>query len=328
MKFTSLGTTGLKVSQLGFGTYVFDNNIWRHDISDEEAIELMTYANSQGVNYFNSSLYYGSGKCEELLGKAIKEMKREDVVVCTKVGSHKDIRPLDNSPEFILKSTENILKRMDLDYIDVFLIHGPDPKTPLKESIGVLNMLKETNIVKHIGLSNHSLEQIKEAQQYGNIEVLEFYYSLLTQNGIARGNDELRNYCLDNNIAMTTFRSIERGILSDLFPDDETILHMNELYESPYQNPVNRTKLAELIKKLKHLAKSNDMTLAQLAIAWSLQEGQTDISLIGMSDKLQIDENVKATELVLNERLVTELNELVSNYSFDRDGVMNTTRKV
>ena len=106
MKFTSLGTTGLKVSQLGFGTYVFDNNIWRHDISDEEAIELMTYANSQGVNYFNSSLYYGSGKCEELLGKAIKEMKREDVVVCTKVGSHKDIRPLDNSPEFILKSTE------------------------------------------------------------------------------------------------------------------------------------------------------------------------------------------------------------------------------
>jgi len=288
-------------NRVGFGTFPFDEEVWG-PITEIEAIDILRESYERGVSYFNSAYYYGKGRCEEILGKAVKKMDRDRVIIATKVGA--EFGEFSLSKQRINKSIESILRRMKLEYIDTLILHRPDEETPLEETMGAILSLKVKGLIKSIGLSNFPVNLAAKALKIAPVEVFEFYFSLLNQK---EGNKILK-FCKENEITATPYKVIERGILTDSFSlDNDYVIKLNQKYENPYTFPENLQKTESLVLKLRKLAKQKGLTLAQLAIAWALNQGEKIIPLIGVRNKIHLLEDLKATDVKLSEEDLKDL---------------------
>ncbi|WP_332604045.1 aldo/keto reductase, partial [Bacillus sp. S1(2024)] len=144
---------------------------------------LVREAIRNGVTMLDTAYIYGIGRSEELIGEVLREFNREDVVIATKAAHRKQGNDFvfDNSPEFLKKSVDESLKRLNTDYIDLFYIHFPDEHTPKDEAVNALNEMKKAGKIRSIGVSNFSLEQLKEANKDGLVDVLQGEYNLLNR---------------------------------------------------------------------------------------------------------------------------------------------------
>lgn len=285
-----------KIFPIGIGTFPFDEEVWG-PISEKKAIDILVHANELGVNYFNSAWYYGKGRCEKILGKAVAKMDREQVVVSTKVGT--EFPSLGQSPKGVKKSIDSILSRMDLDYIDVLLLHFPDKNTPIEKSMEALMKLKQRGLIRHIGLSQHTLDDIESARKIGDIEVLEYHLSLLVRDD----NQEILHYAYRNEILMTVFKAIERGVLTNAFlsNDQKMIVDLNRSYGMSSLDDSNLSKTQELVENFKTIAGDLNITVAQLAIAWTLHQKGVTCALVGIRDVKHLEEDVKAVNVKLSQ---------------------------
>lgn len=176
MKKTRIGRTDLFVNPIGLGANAIGgHNIYQH-IDEDVSKEIVHTAVNNGLNFIDTAYFYGLGRSEELIGAVMKEHgNRGDFVIASKASYtfiDGDIVH-NNSPSFLVKSVEESLKRLQTDYIDLFYIHFPDEKTPKNEAVGALKKLKDEGKIRAIGVSNFSLEQLKEANQDGYIDVLQ-----------------------------------------------------------------------------------------------------------------------------------------------------------
>lgn len=200
---------GKKISPLGLGTYGVGGRNSADSTHDSEHVEAVKFAIENGINFIDTAEMYSAGHSEELVGRAIKSFPREDVFVTTKVWNdhlkHDDL----------IKAAKASLKRLDTDYIDLYLIHWPNPKVPIKESIKAMEELADQGLVRSIGVSNFSVKQVSEAIESASkykIEANQIQYSLASRDC----ENDVVPFCEKNGVKIIAYTPINRGKLDSV----------------------------------------------------------------------------------------------------------------
>lgn len=291
-----IGKTGLFVSPVGLGTNAVGGHNLFPNLSDETGKDIVRTALNNGIDFLDTAYIYGQGRSEELIGEVLKENgNRHDIVLATK-GAHKLVDGqivTDNSPSFLRETVENSLRRLQTDYIDLFYIHFPDEDTPKEEAVGTLHRLKEEGKIRAIGVSNFTLEQLKEGNQDGYIEVLQSGYNLLKRDA----EHDLLPYTLEHNISFIPYFPLASGLLTGKFDKNSTFedgRSKNPLFqgETFIQN-------LEKIEHLRELANDKKVEVSNVVLAWYLAQGAIDVIIPGAKKPEQVLANIKTLDVQL-----------------------------
>jgi aryl-alcohol dehydrogenase-like predicted oxidoreductase len=313
-----LGFSGLQVSEICFGVMTFTGQIgWTHlgNTHQEEANRLVDIALDMGVNFFDTADIYSEGISEEMLGKALHG-KRNRAVVTTKGGfKMKDgINGDGHSRLRLFEACEASLKRLDTDYIDLYLIHSYDFTTPFEEFLSALNDLVREGKVRYIGVSNFFAWQMMKAHAicekngWNKIINLQAYYSLL-------GRDleyELMPFCAENGVGITIWSPLHGGILSGKYRNMDKWPEGTRLKAPGHHLPYNTKKGEKILDTLAEIAISKNITMSQLALKYLLYKPAVSSVVIGARDEGQLKENIKASEVTITPDEMQLLDEVSS----------------
>ncbi|MBI4384672.1 MAG: aldo/keto reductase, partial [Nitrospinae bacterium] len=247
-----------------------------------------------GINFFDTAPVYGFGRSEELLGKALKPV-RDKVVLATKCGLRWDKEQLgairkDSSRKSILEEVDLSLKRLQTDRIDLYQVHWPDANTPQRETMETLLELQGQGKIRHIGVSNYSLEQIKECLGYARIVSLQPEYSLL-QRSIEK---EIVPFLLQNRIGIIAYSPLASGVLTGKYDKNAKF---NDWRSKGIIGQFTGDGFAANVAKverLKDVARDEGRACAQLAINWVVRRPGVASALVGVKNAGQMEDNVKA----------------------------------
>jgi aryl-alcohol dehydrogenase-like predicted oxidoreductase len=273
-------------------------------ISEEDSEHMIVKALELGVNFFDTAYYYGFGHSEEVIGEVLKKSNARHKVLLATKGAHRiegSEIVVDNSPKFLEEEVYKSLKRLQTDYIDLYYIHFPDESTPKYEAVGALQRLREKGIIREIGVSNFSLEQLEEANRDGYIDVVQDEYNLLTR----EKEEKFIPYLRKHSIGFIPYFPLAAGLLTGKYTKDTVIP------ERRLKNPNFSTKYLENLRKievLKHLAKEKDCQVYQLVLAWYLETDFIDAIIPGAKNAHQIIENQKTKEVTLSKKEFDEIN--------------------
>lgn len=209
MEYKKIGNTRIPV--LGIGTWRMGGDTSHHDTSmDEEWVHAIKKAIELGMTHIDTAEVYGMGHAEELVAEAIKGIPREKLFITTKV-SWEHLKH-----DEVIAACKGSLKRLETDYVDLYLVHAPDDSVPIDDTMSAMNSLKDQGLIRYIGVSNFSVEQLKAAQRHAEIVNNQIEYNLLARNkGMFSTNmeSEIIPYCQKNGILITAFRPLAKGDL-------------------------------------------------------------------------------------------------------------------
>ncbi|MDN6639646.1 MAG: aldo/keto reductase [Tetragenococcus sp.] len=289
-----LGNSGLTINPIGFGANAIGGHNLYPNLDENENKKLLKYVIDSGIDFLDTAYAYGLGRSEELIGEVVKELgNREQLVIATKGAQNGD--EIDNSPEFLKKTVHESLKRLQTDYIDLFYIHFPDDNTPKDEAVQALKELKDEGLIRSIGVSNFSLEQLKEANKNGDVDVFEGYYNLLHR----EPEKELFPYLRENHISFVPYFPFQSGLLTGKYKGNETF---SEGDLRGGQEDFQGDKFQENIKKvdqLKKIAAAKDTNVANIVLAFYLQIDVIDTVIPGAKQEEQVDSNLKTLDVSL-----------------------------
>lgn len=329
MKYNILGNTGLKVSELCLGTMTFGGKgYWTAigQLPQEPVDEIVKRAVEGGINFIDTANVYSEGLSEEMTGKAIRNLglKRDDLVIATKVRGKMGEGPNNTglTRKHILQQAEESLQRLQIDYIDLYQIHGYDPLTPLEETLRALDDLVTSGKVRYIGCSNLATWQLMKALSYSTYKDISKFVSLQAYYTIA-GRDlerELIPLLNDQKVGLMVWSPLAGGLLSGKYgrniegPEDSRRVN----FDFP---PVNKEKAYDIIEVMQSIAQEKQSTVAQIALAWLLHQPAVTSVIIGAKKIEQLDDNLKAIEVKLSAEELQRLDE-VSKLSPEYPGWM------
>lgn len=299
MRYKQFGNTGLKVSELSLGTWAYGGDFWGK-VDDQNSIDTIKKAIELGVNLIDTAPAYGTGHSEEVVGKAIKG-HRDELVITTKCGILP--RHPDGSinkclkPESLFKEIDASLKRLDIDVIDVYLLHWPDVNTPLEETAEAMAKIKASGKIKHFGVSNFDIEQIETIEKYLPVEVFEPHYSILFRDRV-----DIMKYCEKRGIATMVYGGLAGGLLTGKFkeiPKFEEGDKRANFY--PFFQEPEWSKVQTFLGKLTEIADGYNRPLSQLAINYLAQKSYVNNVIIGAKRPDQMEENAKTMEWKLSD---------------------------
>lgn len=309
MRMRRLGNSGLFVSELSFGAMTFGgtDGIWGQvgRLGQDEADMLVQAALKAGINLFDTANVYANGRSEEILGRSLRNLgvPREEVVIATKVASAMGDGPNRRgaSRGHILAEARTSLKRLGLDYIDLYQIHAFDPATPIEETLQALDALVDAGDVRYVGLSNWAAWQIMKAigiaraRQLAPITSLQAYYTLVARD-LER---EIAPLLLSEGVGLMVWSPLAGGYLTGKYSGvrDSAGGRQTEL-DFP---PIDRVRGEPLIEVLRAVAAKHARSPAQIAIAWLLTQPVVSSVIVGAKRVEQLQENVQATEIVLDQ---------------------------
>lgn len=318
MKYKILGNTGLKVSELCLGTMTFGGKgYWTAigQVPQEPVDELVKRSVDSGINFIDTANVYSEGLSEEMTGKAIRNLglKRDDLVIATKVRGKMDEGPnsVGLTRKHIMQQAEESLKRLNVDYIDLYQIHGYDPLTPLEETLWALDDLVKSGKVRYIGCSNLAAWQLMKALSYSTYNKVAKFVSLQAYYTIA-GRDlerELVPLLNDQGVGLMVWSPLAGGLLSGKYgrnmqgPEDSRRLN----FDFP---PVNKEKAFDIIDVMQPIAQQKGISVAQLALAWLLHQPAVTSVIIGAKKTAQLEDNIKAVDVQLTAEELEKLNEV------------------
>mgnify|MGYP001467991632 CR=1 FL=1 len=310
MKTMKLGKTDINISKMGLGTWAIGGGpAWGGDKELQSCIDTIKACPSLGVNLIDTAPGYNFGNSEIIVGKALKEMKREDVCLITKCGiTWKRMGSLFNkvgdrqlyknlSKECIMEEIEMSLKRLGTDYIDIYMTHWQSVEpyfTPIKETMEALNELKAAGKIKAIGAANMTPEHIKEYLKYGDLDIVQAKYSILDR----AIEQDLAPICKENKITLQAYSPLEQGLLSGALGRD--YIPQGAQCNKRWFQPENMQKAMDMMDSWKDLCEKYHCTIANLALAWVLAQGDFFNLLSGSTTVDQIKENVKSSEIELS----------------------------
>ncbi|MFE8699205.1 aldo/keto reductase [Cytobacillus sp. FJAT-54145] len=304
MKKIRIGRTDLLVNPIGLGANAIGgHNIYEH-IDEAVSKKIVHTAVNNGLNFIDTAYFYGLGRSEELIGEVMKEHgNREDFVIASKASYtfiNGDVVH-NNSPSFLVKSVEESLKRLQTDYIDLFYIHFPDDKTPKNEAVGALKKLKDEGKIRAIGVSNFSLEQLKEANQDGYIDVLQAHYNLFNRDL----ETEIFPYTIDHNISFVPYFPLAKGLLTGKYTKETPLTEKQKKH--PLFKEETYFKNIEKVDQLRELAAKKNVEVGQLVLAWYLTRDSIDAIIPGAKSPEQILSNIQSGEVQLTDAEVNKI---------------------
>ncbi|NBU06121.1 MAG: aldo/keto reductase [Actinobacteria bacterium] len=320
MKYTTLGTTGIRASLLGFGMWPIGGTQHAGDygtVDDAAAVRAIRRALDLGVTLFDTAPAYGNGRAESILGEALAG-RRDEAVIVTKCAVHWDYRDerwvTTSNREAILQSAEESLHRMGTDRIDVLLIHVPDPAGSPEGSMAAFKELVKSGKVRAVGVSNFTIEQLDEYRRHGSVQVQQSGYNLLDR----RIEQKMVPYLGEANIGLMTYGSLCHGLFSGTWTSDTTFpsndwRSKGDVFGLPLFAGDNFRKNVNVAQRLKEFAASSSHTLPQLAIAWVARHEYVATCLAGMITAAEVEDNVKGVEWALSASELQEIERILSD---------------
>ena len=316
MHQNKLGRTGLFVSELCLGTMTFggDTGMWGQigKLQQEDADRLIGRAMEAGINFLDTADVYAEGRSEIMTGQALRNLKvpRDEVVVATKVfgstGSGSNARG--NSRLHILEGVKASLKRMQLDYIDLYQLHGFDPATPMEETLRALDTLVQHGHVRYVGVSNWAAWQIAKAlgvsERLGlsRFASLQAYYTLAGRE-LER---ELTPMLTSEEVGLMVWSPLAGGLLSGKYTRDAQGPEGSRRATFDFP-PVDKPRAFDCIDLMRPMAERRGVSVAQIALAWLLHQKVVTSVIIGAKRTEQLDDNVVATRVTLTAEELTAL---------------------
>lgn len=305
MQYQEFGKTGLRVSKLCLGTWGIGGAGW-DSYSDESRMDAIKAALECGINFIDTAPAYNAGKAECYVGETLNKLKkRKEVVISTKCGNKfvdgKYLRC--GSKESILKQCDESLKNLKTDYIDIYLVHWPDPDVELEETIDVVSTLKKEGKILHAGVSNFSKEQIEEAQKYCKIEAFQPQYSLAD-----RKDEKLIRWAYEQGLGIMTYGTLGGGILTGNYRKLRTFEQTdsrNRFY--PYFKEPLFSKAMELLTIMDQIAEERNVSLAQIAEKWVIQKRFVSSCIIGAQSRARVEENCRNLQWELTDNEIRRL---------------------
>jgi aryl-alcohol dehydrogenase-like predicted oxidoreductase len=313
MEYRKLGSTDLEVSAIAFGAWAAGGWMWGGSDTNK-AIKAIRSAYDQGVTSIDTAPVYGQGASEEIVGEAIKYLPRDKVQILTKFGLRWDIakgdfhfHSKDNqgkaidiykyaSKKSILKEVEDSLKRLGTDYIDLYQIHWPDTSTPIQETFEAVAQLIQDGKVRHAGVCNYSVDQMKEAEKYVNLASNQVPFSMVNK-GIEK---EIVPYCIKNNKSILAYSPLERGLLTGKMKPGQPFDQGDHRATNPFFSQQSIVKTNAFLEKIRPIANTKGATLAQLVLKWTLERPGITIALAGARNETQSVQNAAATTFDLS----------------------------
>lgn len=311
-----LGYSDLNLTPVGLGAWAIgggDNPYGWGSQDDADSIATIHRALDLGINWIDTAAGYGKGHSEEVVGKAIAG-RRDEVFIATKCGI---LWKEDGSDIYghlkadsLRREVEDSLRRLNVEVIDLYQIHWPLPDEDIEEGWSTIADLVKEGKVRHGGVSNFSVEQLKRIQPIHPVASLQPPYSM-----IVRGvEEELLPYCAANKIGVIVYSPMQAGLLTGKFTKErvESLPEDDWRRGAPFfQEPQLSVNLT-LVETLRPIAERNGRTLAQLAIAWVLRRPELTAAIVGARRPSQIEETAFAGEWALSEEDIAEIDELLA----------------
>lgn len=310
MQYTTLGATGLVVSRLALGTWTFtagNKDLPQiYKVGADLADRLVGRALDAGINLFDTADSYASGEAEMLLGRALKD-RRKDAVITTKVGFRNGpaVHDAGLSRRNILRSVDLSLKRLGTDWIDLYIAHKEDPYTPLEETLAAFDAVVGAGKVRYVGFSNWSAWKAAAAVEFQRANGLapfthgQMYYSLLGRDVEHDVIPMMRHFGL----GLTVWSPLAMGFLAG-DPDQR--------YDSFDIFPFEKAFGLKVVEQLRRIAADQDASIAQVALAWLLSKPEVSSIILGVTRPEQLDDNIRATELRLAPEAIAEIDALTA----------------
>ena len=319
MRYNALGRSGLYVSELCFGTMTFGGGegMWQvvGKVQQDEADALVKAALDGGINFFDTANVYSEGQSEQILGQALRNLgiARDQVTIATKVYGRMGQGPnaAGASRGHILYEVERSLERLQLDFIDLYQIHGFDPTTPIEETIDALDQLVRRGLVRYIGLSNWAAWQVAKAVGISERRGLARPVSLQAYYTLA-GRDlerEIVPMLKSEGVGLMVWSPLAGGLLSGKYHkgEEQSADGRRANFDFP---PVDRDRAWPIIDALREIADAKGSSVPQVALAWLLHQPAVSSVIIGARRPEQLAENLGAVEVELTDEERARLDEL------------------
>ncbi len=291
VEYVTLGRTELKVSRICFGTWQLSGTYWQADV--EEVVEALHWAIDNGINFIDTADAYGDGRAEEILGDALKNVPRDKFIIATKVYHHWLAEPGskrvgDLSYDYIIKECEASLKRLQLDYIDLYQAHTYDHLTALEETTRAFEKLKRDGKIRYFGCSNFTVEQLRAACTLGSWDTIQPRYNLMDKKIEA----DILPFCQVNNIGVLVYTPLYYGLLTGKFKGDEQFDDLRQ--NNPEFQGEKFKENVEKVNKLKPIAEKYGKTIPQVSLRVLLEHPAVHCTIVGIKNQKQIAESAGA----------------------------------
>lgn len=311
MEKVRFGKTEMMVTPLTFGTWGIGGAGWDPN-SEETRLDAIVAAVECGINFIDTAPAYNAGAAERHIGKAIEELgagKRGKLMIATKCANAfidgQYVRS--GKADLILRQCDDSLRNLRTDYIDLMIVHWPDPEVPYEETFGALSRLKEEGVIRHIGVSNFNPEQLRHAMQVADVEAVQMQFSMVDLENV-----ELLKWAHEKDLGVMTYGSLGGGILTGRYrtlEKYETMDNRNRFY--PYFREPLFSKVMGLLDEMQPIADRRGATLAQVAINWSRQKPFVDTSIFGSQTRAKLESNVSCLNWELTEEEIQELDQAI-----------------
>ncbi|MEQ6118845.1 aldo/keto reductase [Reichenbachiella sp. MALMAid0571] len=335
MKYRKIDKTDIELSLFGLGCWAFGGgDYWGGNHDQKEVNKVVHAAADLGVNYFDSAEVYNEGRSETSLGLAIKDLSRDKLIVGTKIS------PSNCFPGKIAQHCEASLKRLNTDYIDIYMVHWPihphsirhytndeaiinNPPSLEEAMEGLLTLQKEGKI-RYIGVSNHSADRLEAFPENDSIVINELPYNLLCR----APEYEILPYCKEKGIGVIGYMSLLQGILADLYPtiDDIPMLMRRTRHFDDRKNKLSRhgengfeRETQAALDAIRKISKEVGISMPDLALKWAVVNEAISTSLVGVRSVKRLEANIKAINEPLDQQIITDLN-LATNTLKDKMG--------